>query len=158
MSGGRRVDCVANIARLPGDVFEYVTTPGHWPQWHPSSIRVTGATDHSLLAGEECTEEYVVAGRHGVCVWNVLERDAPRKWTITASPAEGGSATITYTLSPAGDGTRFLRSMTYAMPNWFFALLDGLFLKKRIQAESEEAVARLKATLENLSVFAERPR
>jgi uncharacterized protein YndB with AHSA1/START domain len=158
VSGGRRVDCAANIGRVPADVFEYVTTPGHWPLWHPSSIRVTGTTDHSLLTGEECTEEYLVAGRRGVCVWKVLERDAPRKWTIAASPAEGGSATITYTLSAAGDGTRFLRSMTYAMPNWFFGLLDSLFLQKRIRAESEEAVARLKATLENLSVFAGRPR
>lgn len=148
MSGGRRVDCAANIARLPADVFEFVTTPGHWPQWHPSSIRVTGTTDHSLAVGEECTEEYVVAGRHGVCVWKVLERDAPRNWTIEASQAGGGSATITYTLSQAGDGTRFLRSMTYAMPNWFLGLIDAMFLQKRIRAESEEAVERLKATLE----------
>jgi uncharacterized protein YndB with AHSA1/START domain len=145
---GRRVDCAANIARTPADVFEYVTTPAHWPVWHPSSIRVTGMTDHSLNVGEECTEEYRVAGRHGVCTWKVLERDAPAKWTITASPDEGGSATIAYTLSNAGDGTRFLRSMTYTMPNWFFALLDALFLHKRIETESEEAVRRLKANLE----------
>jgi uncharacterized protein YndB with AHSA1/START domain len=149
VSGGRRVDCAANIARLPADVFEYVTTPGHWPQWHPSSITVSGTTDHSLLEGEECTEDYVVAGRRGVCVWRVLERDAPRKWTISASPTGGGSATIVYTLSQAGDGTRFLRSMTYDMPNWFLRIIDAMFLRKRIHAESEEAVARLKATLEN---------
>jgi len=148
VSGGRRIDCAASIARLPADVFEFVTTPGHWPQWHPSSISVTGATDHSLGVGEECTEEYIVAGRRGVCVWKVLERDVPRTWKITASPQGGGTATIAYTLSSAGDGTRFLRSMIYTMPNWFFGLLDSLFLHKRIQAESEEAVARLKAVLE----------
>ena len=148
MGGGRRIDCAANIGRLPADVFDFVTTPGHWPRWHPSSIKVTGKTDHSLDVGDECTEEYVVAGRHGVCVWKVLERDAPRTWKITASPQGEGSATITYTLSQAGDGTRFLRSMTYTMPNWFFGLLDSLLLRKRIQAESDEAVSRLKAVLE----------
>jgi len=148
VSRGRRIVCAANIGRSPADVFEYVTTPGNWPIWHPSSIKVLGATDHSLAVGEECTEEYVVAGRHGTCVWKVLERDAPRAWTIGASPQGGGSATISYALSAAGDGTRFIRSMTYTMPNWFFGLLDGMFLKRRIAAESEEAVTRLKATLE----------
>lgn len=148
MTKGRQVVSAANILRSPADVFDYVTTPGHWPEWHPSSIRVAGTVDHSLGVGEECTEEYRVAGRHGVCVWRVLDRDAPKKWTITAEAQGGGAATITYSLSPAGDGTRFLRSMTYTMPNWFFALLDALVLHKRIEAESEEAVTRLKARLE----------
>ena len=33
-------------------VFDYVTTPGNWPVWHPSSLGVSGATDHSLDPGE----------------------------------------------------------------------------------------------------------
>jgi uncharacterized protein YndB with AHSA1/START domain len=47
------------------EVFEYVTTPGNWPAWHPSSLGVDGATDHSLEPGEQVTEEYRVAGRRG---------------------------------------------------------------------------------------------
>jgi uncharacterized protein YndB with AHSA1/START domain len=34
-------------------VFDYITTPGHWPEWHPSSLGVSGATDHSLAVGEQ---------------------------------------------------------------------------------------------------------
>ena len=146
---GARIVCAANIARTPADMFAYVTTPANWPTWHPSSIRVTGSVDHPLMLGEECTEEYVVAGRHGTCVWKVVERVLNQKWVITAAAEGGGEATITYSLSPAGDGTRFLRSMVYSMPNFFLGLLDTLFLRKRIQAESEEAVRRLKAALES---------
>ncbi len=149
MSAGRRVVSAANIARAPADVFAFVTTPGNWPQWHPSSLRVTGAVDHPLGVGESCVEEYVVAGRRGSCTWTVMECDPPRRWTIASSSATGGgSATIAYALSPAGDGTRFARSMTYEMPNALYRLLDALFLRARIVAESDEAVRRLKAVLE----------
>ncbi|HYM70852.1 MAG TPA: SRPBCC family protein [bacterium] len=46
-------------------VFEFVTTPGHWPLWHPSSLGISGATDHSLAVGERTVEEFLVAGRRG---------------------------------------------------------------------------------------------
>ena len=50
-------------------VFDYVTTPGNWPVWHPSSLGVSGATDHSLEPGERVTEGFLVAGRRGRVVW-----------------------------------------------------------------------------------------
>src|SRR5437867_6277649 len=40
------------IARPRDEVFAFVTTPGNWPKWHPSSLGVRGATDHSLAVGE----------------------------------------------------------------------------------------------------------
>jgi uncharacterized protein YndB with AHSA1/START domain len=57
-------------------VFEYVTTPGNWPQWHPSSLGVEGATDHSLVVGETCVEAFKVAGRYGRARWTVIERES----------------------------------------------------------------------------------
>jgi uncharacterized protein YndB with AHSA1/START domain len=149
LDDARRILSAANIARSPADVFSYVTTPRNWPHWHPSSLAVSGEVDHPLALGEECIEDYVVAGRRGSCVWRVVERVEPQRWTIVSVDASGGgSATIAYTLSPAGDGTRFLRSMTYAMPNRWYGLLDALFIRKRIVAESDEAVRRLKGVLE----------
>jgi hypothetical protein len=53
------------IARQPGTVFAYVTTPANWPKWHPASLAVSGATDHPLVPGEQVTEDYLVAGRKG---------------------------------------------------------------------------------------------
>lgn len=34
-------------------VFDYATTPGNRPDWHPSSLGVSGATDRSLEPGEK---------------------------------------------------------------------------------------------------------
>src|SRR5271157_2263604 len=46
------------IHREMADVFDFFTTPKNWPRWHPASISVAGATDHSLAIGEEVTEEF----------------------------------------------------------------------------------------------------
>jgi uncharacterized protein YndB with AHSA1/START domain len=143
-----RVVTRATIARPPEEVFAYVTTPGHWPEWHPSSRGVTGATDHSLAIGEEVTESFLVAGRRGKAKWTVRERAEPRRWAIFGQVEGGGTGTITYTLAPQEDGTSFEREFTYQMNNPLLALLDRLILRRRIEAESTEALRRLKKRLE----------
>jgi uncharacterized protein YndB with AHSA1/START domain len=143
-----RIVSVTTIARPPSEVFDYVTTPRNWPAWHPSSLGVTGDAGHSLDVGERCTEQYIVAGRRGVTDWFVRERQPDRRWVIEAQPSGGGSGTITYTLSPDGEGTRFEREFVYQMPNAVLAILDALVLRRRIEAESAEAMRRLKDRLE----------
>jgi uncharacterized protein YndB with AHSA1/START domain len=129
-------------------VFDYVTTPGNWLEWHPSSLGVSGATDHSLEPGEKVTEEYLVAGRRGRMVWTVRERVAPRRWVIDGQVEGGGGGKITYTLTPYESGTNFERELIYTMPNLLLALLDRLVLRRRVGAESAEALRRLKDVLE----------
>lgn len=136
------------IRRPMAQVFEYVTTPKHWLVWHPSSFGVSGATDHSLEVGEEVTEAFRVAGRKGSVTWKVIARDAPARWAISGRVAGGGHGTITYTLSPVAEGTAFRREFVYTMPNRFAELLDRLFVRKRIESESAEAVARLARAVE----------
>ncbi|BAL24904.1 hypothetical protein AZKH_2598 [Azoarcus sp. KH32C] len=136
------------ITRPIGEVFEYVTTPGNWPKWHPSSLAVSGAIDHSLNLGEQATEDFLVAGRRGRAVWTVVERDAPRLWKIEGGGEEGGRAWITYTLREEAGATHFTRDMRYRMPNLLTALLDPLLTRKQIAAESDLAVRQLKAALE----------
>lgn len=151
-----RIHNEAVIARPPAVVFDYVSTPGNWPAWHPSSLGVKGATDHSLLPGERVTETFVVAGRSGVVIWTVTKRDAPRAWTIEGEIEGRKAGTVAYTLTPAltpsltptEESTRFERDFIYQSPTLLFLLLNRMVLRPRIEAESTEAVRRLKATLE----------
>ena len=92
-----RIYTSATIERGIEDVFAYVTAPGHWPEWHPSSLDVSGAIDHALDVGEQCTEHFRVAGREGYVVWTVTECDAPRRWVIAGAIVGGGSGVITKT-------------------------------------------------------------
>lgn len=128
-------------------VFNYVTTPGNWPQWHPSSLAVSGATDHSLEVGEQVTEEFLVAKRHGQVTWTVRERVYPSRWIIDGNVLGGGRGTITYTLHSEGNGTFFGREFVYTMANPLWALLDRIVLRRRIEAESRQAVQQLKDAL-----------
>lgn len=144
-----RIITEITIRRAPQDVFAYVTTPGFWPKWHPSSISVSGATDHSLAVGEQVTEQYLVAGRRGEVVWTCTERDEPHRWVISGQIVGGGSGVITYTLDPQPDGTHFTREFVYPIANPFLALLDRMIVRRRIEQESATALRQLKARLEH---------
>ena len=147
-----RIVTIATIHRPIEAVYDYVTTPGHWPAWHPSSLGVTGATDHSLDVGEQVRERFLVAGRRGEVVWTVTLRDAPYRWTIDGKIIGGGrgGGVVSYTLARGEDGaTAFTREFSYPLPNLLFAFLDIVLIRRRITAESAEAVRRLKARLES---------
>ncbi|MDF3838658.1 SRPBCC family protein [Cupriavidus basilensis] len=143
-----RIVNVAAIARPDTVVFDYVSTPANWPVWHRSSLAVAGAVDHSLLPGEQVTETFLVAGRRGTVVWTVVERERPVAWTIEGTIDGRQAGTVRYTLTPMRMGTLFEREFVYTAPNLFFALTNRLLLRQRIEAESAEAVSRLRATLE----------
>jgi uncharacterized protein YndB with AHSA1/START domain len=131
-------------------VFDYVTTPANWPEWHPSSLAVRGATDHSLEPGEQVVEDVRVAGRRGQVVWTVRERVFPRRWVIAGDWIGGaGRGTLSYVLTSQGAATRFGREFTYLLPNPALRLLDALAVRPRIEAESSEALRRLRQRLEN---------
>lgn len=143
-----RIHSEVTINRTPAQVFEYVSTPANWPAWHPSSLAVRGATDHSLQVGEQVTEAFRVAGREGTVVWTVAERKAPVAWVIDGEIDGRKAGTVAYTLTPDGAGTRFTREFTYRAPTLLFSILNWAALRKQIDDESMEAVQRLKARLE----------
>lgn len=144
------------IARPLALVFDFVATPRHWPAWHPASLGVAGATDHPLERGERVAETFMLARRGGVVVWTVIESQRPRTWSIEGVAAGRRVGTITYrltpaitsSLAPAAESTRFEREFRYRSPTLLFALINRLMLRDQLQAESTDAVRRLKALLE----------
>lgn len=130
-------------------VFDFITTPGNWPQWHPASVSVGRNADHSLLPGEEITENISVAGHHGQVTWLVRERSAPHRWVIDGTGKDGGHATITYILTRNSDGTNFDRELVYTMPHVLLAVLDWLIIRSRMKTDSAKALQRLKRLLES---------
>ena len=146
--GATRIVSEADIARPPADVFAYVTTPGHWPDWHPSSLAVRGAVDHSLAVGETVEEDFSVAGRTGRVTWRVAAREPDRYWRIAGTIGGREAGTVTYTLTPKAGETHFVREFEYRAPNLLFALLNRWRIRQQIDEESRTAVHRLKQRLE----------
>ncbi|MBD2564089.1 SRPBCC family protein [Nostoc sp. UIC 10607] len=144
-----RIYSTIRIQRPIEQVFNYVTTPNYWTEWHPSSLGVSGAKDHSLDVDEQVEEEFLVAGRRGRVIWTVRERKPPHQWVIDGEVGAGGRGTITYTLTPySNEETTFEREFTYFTPNLLAKMLDWLVLSRRIRSESEESLRRLKEAIE----------
>ncbi len=136
------------IARPSDTVFAYVTTPANWPKWHPASLAVSGATDHSLLRGEQVTEDFVVAGRKRRVLWTATKREVNREWVISGDVDGRNAGVITYTLTPVAEGTRFDREFIYPSPNLLFAALNRISIRSKVEAEWKQAVENLKRLLE----------
>jgi uncharacterized protein YndB with AHSA1/START domain len=147
-AGATRIHSEVDIARSPHDVFSYVTTPANWPRWHPSSIAVTGDAGHPLTLGESVTEEFRVAGHHGFVTWQVVDREDDRRWRIEGRIDGQVSGTVTYALSETGGRTHFVRDFDYPSQTVLFAILNRVFIKSRVTAESEQAVSQLREVLE----------
>ncbi|MES2257555.1 MAG: SRPBCC family protein [Pseudomonadota bacterium] len=143
-----RIHNAVQIERAPADVFNYVTTPANWPRWHPSSLAVQGDAGHPLALGEQVTEDFLVAGHRGRVTWTVAERAAPTAWSIDGKISGGGAGRVSYRLAASGAGTAFEREFVYQRPNLLFWLADEASLRGQVEAESAEALRRLKAVLE----------
>ena len=119
-----RIYTTATIACPIEDLYDYVTTPAHWPEWHPSSLGVSDGADHSLTVGEEVTERFLVAGRRGSVVWRVTERDAPNSWVIVgaieSSKGGGNSGPRTTSVPPEASAmpTCSIETSKLAEANW----------------------------------------
>ena len=72
---------------------------------------------------------------------------------IDGQVESGGGGKITYTLTPHEICTNFERDFVYTMPNKLLALLDRLVLRRRVEAESTEALRRLKDVLERRTAW-----
>jgi uncharacterized protein YndB with AHSA1/START domain len=146
----------ASVIQQPVEhVFEYVTTPGNWPRWHPSSLAVSGSTNHSLDLGEQVMEEFLVAGRLGRAVWTVIEREDPNRWVIDGRIAgSNNGGRVIYTVRRQADGSTFFeRELYYRLRSPIHRLLESFLIRRRIEAESLEAVQRLKHRLEDRTDF-----
>lgn len=136
------------IRREPTAVFDYVSTPARWPEWHPSSLGLEPGAEQPLPAGARFEEEIRAGGRRGHLSWTVRSAERPQLWVADAVASNGVRLRLTYRLQPLGASTRFERRLEYVMPNWMWSLANRLVLKRRIDGESEESLRRLKAVLE----------
>lgn len=143
----RMVHSIA-IARAPEAVYEYACAPGHWPQWHPSSLRLYGETDRALGAGATFEEDIRAGGRTGHLRWTVVAAAPPRTWSARAEVDNGARLALTYRFGAASDGCAFERELVYELPSAWLRVLNALVLRKRIDAESRLSLERLKARLE----------
>ncbi|MFS2091673.1 SRPBCC family protein [Pseudomonas sp. Pseusp11] len=138
-----RMQHVIDIAGNPVAVLAYASTATHWPQWHPSSLKVDGQNG-PLYAGARFEEDIRAGGREGHLSWEVDEYLPGRRWRARARGDHGLSLVVTYQCEVEGDGTRFVRTLEYHFSGLGMRIANRLLLKRRIERESAESMLALR--------------
>ena len=111
------------IARPPDEVFDWVTTPGYWPQCSPITLSVEAAEPwRPLREGDHCREHVRVLAWRGHFDLKVEVLERPFRCVLSGAVA-GDSvlsrlavhehARVEYTLSEENGGTRITRTLSY---------------------------------------------
>lgn len=132
------------ITASPLTVYDYVTRPLRWKEWHHSSLAVQDVGDESLVAGRRFDEDVQAAGglrRH--LTWMVEESHPGKRWRASAYMADGSTVRLTYEFAESGSGTTFTRTLEYAVAPLLLRWAGRLFLAGKVEKESAAALARL---------------
>lgn len=132
------------IARPLEQVFDYVSTPGRWPEWHPSSLRLEAGADHPLTAGEPFEEDIRAGGRNTHLSWIVRECRRPELWIADARAGNGIRLRLEYRLTASPEGTCFARRLSYELPNILFKFYNHVYGQRRIEQESVQSLRQLR--------------
>ncbi|MDQ8036560.1 MAG: SRPBCC family protein [Pedobacter sp.] len=134
------------IAATPAALFDYVTRPLRWKEWHHSSLEVRGVQDESLVAGRRFEESVVAAGGlKRELTWLVEESHPGKRWRASAYMADGSTVRLCYEFEATAAGTQFTRTLDYTVAPVLLRLINRFFLQGKVEKESEAALQRLGA-------------
>ena len=123
-------------------VYDYVTQPDRWHEWHPTSLGADTGAGGSLPVGARFTEMIDLLGIRVPMSYRVQIARRPEEFkTVFTSLAVDGS--IHYFLQAHSDGTLFKRVLTYETE------LQLASLHERMIQLSAVALDRLKHRLEH---------
>lgn len=142
-----RVETAVSIERSAQDVFNFVTTPAQWHQWHPATRSVSDVPNRPLIKDETVREKIAVGHRRSEAVWTVVVCDAPQRWEI-ATDTPAGSAHIVYRLTASSSGCHFHRTLDFRSKGTLRRALDSSLTRWILKRQSARALANLKTVME----------
>jgi carbon monoxide dehydrogenase subunit G len=151
----RRIENEIEIACPPERVYDYVTQPWCWHEWHPSSQ--SAVSDADVLSVGDTFDEVIrlqplsplPLNIHRKTHYRVVVAERGVVFEVRGETGDGG-LTIHYSLVREGSGTRFRRTLTYEVRG-LMSLIEPLLLYPRMKKLSAQALANLKAKLEQAS-------
>ncbi len=136
-----------HIAQPIEQVFDYVSTPARWPEWHPSSLRLEPGAETPLSVGSHFEEDISAGGREAHLSWTVIECQRPRIWIAKARADNGVTLRLEYRLTAEGGGTVFTRLLSYELPGLLLKLYNRVLGQRRIECESVQSLRQLRDVL-----------
>jgi len=124
-------------------VYDYVTRPALWKEWHPASL---GAQEHaaeSLAVGARFEEDILSAGIKRHLRWTVEQAEPGVRWAASAVMDDGSTVNLLYQFEGRNTGMNFTRTLRYQVKPLHLRIVNALFMWRRVQAESRLALSNL---------------
>lgn len=138
------------IAASPRQVFDYVSRPDLWHEWHPASTsaelpRVPLQVGDAFR--EIITVKYPLISVKRQTSYSVTISDPTTTWQVQGKSSLF-NLTIHYDFTRVGEGTLFRRTLTYLVHGGL-AYFEPLLVRPKIKSQSAAALLNLKRRLEN---------
>lgn len=139
-----------NISVSPRAVFDYVSRPDLWHEWHPASTSAV-LPRVPLQSGDQFQEvitvRYPFISVQRQTAYTVTISQPAKTWEV-----QGKSSlfdlTIHYDFLPNGETTLFRRTLTYFV-HGALGLFEPIIVRPKISSQSIKALANLKRLLES---------
>lgn len=133
------------LATTPEAAFDYLTRPALWHEWHHSSLWAEPHAAEPMRAGDTFREHIRALGIRKELHWRVLQAEVAREWRAEASMADGSQVWLHYRFEPDPAGTRFTRTLDYALRPWPLRLLNLSVGWLKLRRDTRRALSQLQA-------------
>lgn len=134
--------------RPVAEVYIATTTPGHWPQWNPISLKVSGNLNYSLIEGESFTEYLKIGYWQGQVAWSVTQCEKNKLWQVRGISQGLESPCLTFRFKKLAQQTILEREIEYNVEGLLLNPLHALFIRHRLEESLNDSLKQLKFILE----------
>lgn len=151
MTSGHQIVSEVHIDRVPRQVYDYVTKPSRWHEWHPASKSAIESTTN-LQTGDRFLETAsmkpipflpVILRRQIDYV--VVQSSAPHLWEVSGE-SNALELRIRYELHE-DNGTHFRRQLQYTVKGGL-SIIEPFLIRPKMERQSQQALLNLKRVLE----------
>jgi uncharacterized protein YndB with AHSA1/START domain len=136
------------LRAAPEVVYDYLTRPARWREWHHASLGAEAHADASMPAGAEFREQIRTVGIRKILQWQVLVAEPPLRWEAAATMDDGSTVRLHYWFEAIPEGTCFTRTLGYTLKPWSLRLLNASVGWAKVRIESRQALQRLQRQFE----------
>jgi uncharacterized protein YndB with AHSA1/START domain len=101
------IEATRDLAAGPEALWATVSDPQTWDKWFTVHDRWIDAPPATLTEGAKLTAKIVMLGMANKIEWTVASVDAPNRLVLAGTGMAGVKAEFTFTIEPAGDGSKF---------------------------------------------------
>lgn len=135
------------IAGPPEAVFDLVTTAKLWPQWHPATQAVGGATERPYGLNDLIHERGRIGNQDFQVTWKVVEHTRPSRVVLQS---EKSPTRIIYSFQRRDGATVFTRRLEYRLETAQSVATTATAAEQLMRKQSQQAVNQLKALVEKI--------